>query len=140
MKQIDAIEGVADSHIEIGRTQATVTVQLESNARLGPIYREIRKAGEASLGSRTVVVETESESSESLEAWWSKALFDVAQSMDTKQYASIPDRLQQLASEGMTVATEMDDTNVYISLYEGEYSKHIVLPRTPAVLGVWPNE
>ncbi|MCI3920328.1 hypothetical protein MO973_08785 [Paenibacillus sp. TRM 82003] len=140
LKQVEAIEGVAGSHLDIGRTEAIVSVQLDETARLGEVYRNILKAGDESLGSRKVIVEAQGEASDALEAWWSKALFDVAQAMETKQYAMIPERLQALASDGMTVETEMDDTNVYISLKDGEASKFVILPRTPALMGVWPNE
>jgi hypothetical protein len=76
-----------------------------------------------------------------MEKWWSSALFDVAQAMETKQYAQIPVTLQNRAGESsLKVSTEMDDKYVYITLADGEFSKYVMLSRTPAVMGVWPNE
>jgi hypothetical protein len=140
MKQVNAIAGVSEPYIEIERDSATVRVQLEPVVSLGEVYREIMKAGNATLGSRTVQVEVAGEASEGLNAWWSKALFDVAQAMETKQYSLIPQRLQELADPDMNVTTEMDETNVYITIQDGQFSKYVILPRTPAVMGVWPNE
>jgi hypothetical protein len=31
----------------------------------------------------------------------------------------------------------MDETNVYVRLTDGVNSKYIILPRTPAQMGVW---
>lgn len=68
-------------------------------------------------------------------------MFDVAQAMETKQYTQIPKTLQARAldSEGLKVATEMDDKYVYISLTDGDKSKYLMLPRTSAKMGVWTN-
>lgn len=143
MKQVEQIEGVVNPVVEMGRDQVTVEVQLAQGASLRKVYQSIAEAGQSSLGKRplTVVVEGVS-SSETLETWWSEALFDVAQAMETRQYSLIPERLKQLAGDAVSiqVETEMDENNVYISIYEGEHSKYVILPRIAAVMGVWPNE
>jgi hypothetical protein len=59
--------------------------------------------------------------------------------METKHYADIPAALQAKAGQvpNLKVDTEMDETNVYVRLTQGDFSKYIILPRTPAQLGVW---
>jgi len=144
LEKVAAVEGIAgEPVVEIQREQAVVRVTLEPGASLRETYRAIVEAGASSLGDREIVVEASNESSEALEAWWSGALFDVAQAMETKQYSAIPQRLRELAEANgstMQVKTEMDDTNVYISLTDGPNSKHVILPRQAAMMGVWPNE
>jgi hypothetical protein len=140
LKQVAAIDGVSEPYMEMKRDLAMVRVQLEPDASLSRSYREILKVGKATLGSRTVQVEVSGESSDALNAWWSKALFDVAQAMETKQYSLIPERLQQLAGDELTVETEIDENNVYIAIHDGPHSKYVILPRKPAMMGVWPNE
>ena len=143
LEKVAAVEGIAgEPVVEIQREQAVVRIALEPGASLREAYQAIVEAGASSLGDRDVVVEAASESSEALEAWWSGALFDVAQAMETKQYSRIPERLRELAKANgsMQVNTEMDDTNVYITLVDGPNSKHVILPRQPAMMGVWPNE
>jgi len=143
LEQVAAVEGVANPSVELGRDQAVVRVALEPGASLREVYQAIIEAGASSLGDRTVTVEASGVPSEALERWWSEALFDVAQAMDTKQYSLIPQRLRELsaaANGSMQVVTEMDDTNVYITLKDGPNSKYVILPRKPAVMGVWPNE
>jgi len=144
LKETAAIEGVAGATVELGRDQAIVHVTLAEGAKLREAYQAVVEAGRASLGKRSVVVDVVGEggTSPALEEWWSGALFDVAQAMETKQYARIPERLKELAaSQGnLQVKTEMDETNVYIALTDGPNSKYVVLPRTAATMGVWPNE
>jgi hypothetical protein len=143
LEKVAAVEGIAgEPVVEIQREQAVVRIALEPGASLREAYRAIVEAGASSLGEREIVVEASNESSEALESWWSGALFDVAQAMETKQYSAIPQRLRELAEAdgSMQVKTEMDDTNVYITLVDGPNSKHVILPRQAAMMGVWPNE
>ncbi|TLS53131.1 hypothetical protein FE782_07135 [Paenibacillus antri] len=142
LEKVAAVEGIADPVVEIERERAIVRATIEPGASLRQAYRGIVEAGASSLGDRDIVVEASGETSEKLEDWWSEALFDVAQAMETKQYSLIPQRLRELAKAdgSLQVQTEMDEKNVYITLVDGPNSKHVVLPRQPAIMGVWPNE
>jgi hypothetical protein len=139
---VAAVGGVDQVHIELSRSSANIEVTLKPNADLREVYQGVTKASEAVLGGREFTVEVKDEPSKDLDAIWSTALFDVAQAMETKQYSLIPNCLEQLEKEnqGLTASTRMDDVNVYITLADGNAEKHIVLPRTPAQMGVWPNE
>jgi hypothetical protein len=68
-------------------------------------------------------------------------LFDVAQAMDHRNYSDIPAAMKRVEQQftGVHASSEMDDVNVYITLVDGDSAKHIVLPRKPEQLGVWPN-
>ncbi len=69
-----------------------------------------------------------------------KRFFDVAQSMEKKEYAKIPESLDKQAANvpGLKAATEMDGKkNVYIHLSKDDQHKYIILPRIPAKMGVW---
>ncbi len=143
LEKVAAVEGIAgEPVVELQRDQAVVRAALQPGASLRETYRAIVEAGASSLGDRKIVVEVSGDSSEALENWWSEALFDVAQAMETKQYSLIPQRLRERAQTNgsMQVRTEMDDTNVYITLTDGTSSKHIILPRQASTMGVWPNE
>ncbi|MNN84691.1 hypothetical protein D3C81_2018840 [compost metagenome] len=61
--------------------------------------------------------------------------------MENKQYTQITAALKQMEQENskLKATAEMDDKNVYITLTDGQYSKFVILPRTPERMGVWPN-
>lgn len=139
---VQGIDGVEQSQIRIDGDIVLVELKLKTTASLREIYGKIRSEGESIIGKREVELSVSNESSDILEDWWSAALFEVAQSMETKQYAQIPIILDKLSQQqsGLHVNAEMDETNVYIRLTEGKNCKFIILPRTPMNLGVWPNE
>jgi len=141
-QQLSAIDGVESSEVTLARETAIVRVALLNDANLRLVHQAIEEAGAQSLGNRRIAVEFETPESATIENWWSKALFDVAQAMETKTYAMIPAKLSERSETdaGVTAETEMDDMNVYITLRSGEDVKYIVLPRAPAMMGVWPNE
>ena len=142
IEQVKAIDGVADAMVDIGRDQVELQVQLIQDASLAAVYPKIEAAASA-LHGRDARIEISGESDQALDAWWSKALFDVAQAMDTMQYSIIPERLEELAREqggDLHVISEIDDKNVYITLQNEQAIKYIVLPRRPVMMGVWPNE
>jgi K+-sensing histidine kinase KdpD len=139
---VNKAPGVESSTTNFSSTQVMLELKLKQDANLREIIQQITKQGSSIIGQRELVVRVNGQSSPKLDAWWSKALFDVAQSMETKQYADIPLNLQaKAASEaGLTVDTQMDSKYVYVRLSEGTSSKFIMLPRVSAKMGVWPNE
>ncbi|HZG85286.1 hypothetical protein [Paenibacillus sp.] len=143
LESIAAVPGVESPELELGREAAVVRFTLSPDANLREAVQDIAAAAESSLGGRAVAMQPVGQPSRALDDWWAGALFDVAQAMETRQYSLIPERLNALASQSpsdIQVVTEMDDVNVYITISNGENRKYVVLPRTPAMMGVWPNE
>ena len=139
---VQAIPGIAESDIQLDRNSINLSLQLSEGAQLRTVYEEVSRKSNSVAGNRSVTIDLQDESSDELDQWWSEALFDVAQAMETRRYGDIPNRLEVLAAgkDGFAISTEMDNHNVYIHLSEGKYNKYIVLPRTPIELGVWNNE
>ncbi|MGG1550529.1 hypothetical protein [Paenibacillus ferrarius] len=139
--KIDAVPGVASSTMNLSSNQVDIELALNADANLRTVVQQIKKDGASIVGKRTVNIKVKDNSSASLDAWWSKALFEVAQAMETKHYADIPVTLQKYATDmpNLKVDSEMDDENVYIRLTDGEATKFIMLPRVTQ-MGVWPNE
>jgi hypothetical protein len=132
------VPGVNQVSTVINNKQVSIDLKLSKDADLRNLYTTISNEGASLLSNRELKLNIDSKSSPKLEQWWSTALFEVAQSMDTKHYAAIPETLKAKAKQmpGLTVATEMDETNVYVRLTDGEFSKYIILPRTPAQMEV----
>jgi hypothetical protein len=138
IQSIQQFEGVQDVSAIISRDNIHVTVQLAPATPLRYTFQQIASIAEESWPERDLQVDLNGNEHESLTQWWSLALFDVAQAMEARQYTEIPRRLQELANQdGLTVITEMDDRNVYITLNQHQFSKYIVLPRIAPVVGVW---
>jgi hypothetical protein len=139
---INSASGVEQSQMNLSQSEVAVSLKLRSDANLREIVHNIRTEGSSIIGKRELKITVTNVSTPKLDEWWSQVLFDVAQAMETKQYANIPKTLQQHADQtsGLAVSTEMDANNVYIRLTDGEASKFVILPRTPAKMGVWPNE
>lgn len=135
--------GVERSEAQIDGNKIVFDLSLNKQAHLREIVHDIQSESEAVAGGREITIDIDdSNSSPALEEWWSRALFDVAQAMETSQYAQIPASLEQKSAEleGLAVQTEMDDKNVYVRLTEGEHVKFIILPRNAPKMGVWTNE
>ncbi|MDF2961776.1 MAG: hypothetical protein K0S39_3511 [Paenibacillus sp.] len=139
---VESTPGVELVHTRITNTDTELELKLQPGTSLREVYGRIQKEGSSAIGKRELKLKIVNESSPEMEKWWSSALFDVAQAMETKQYTQIPKTLQARASSfnNLKVATEMDEKYVYITMSDGDKSKYIMLPRTPAVMGVWPNE
>lgn len=139
-KVIKQVEGIASSDAPvIDNKRVTIKLQLDSNANLKTVYDAISKQGKDVIGDRELVLDIKNnDSSEQLDELWSSVLFDVAEAMETKTYSDIPAAMERLANEnkGVNSVTEMDDTNVYITIKNESSSKYIVLPRTPVQLEV----
>jgi hypothetical protein len=71
-------------------------------------------------------------------------MFSVAEAMESRKYTLIPAKLDGLKEQysqyqNVIATTEIDDSNVYVSLSNGKDSKFIILPRTAGTLGAWTN-
>ncbi|MCY9657237.1 hypothetical protein P5G65_25745 [Paenibacillus chondroitinus] len=138
---ISKVPGVTSSTMKLDKDRVDIEVSLQADANLRTVVERINKDGASIIGKRTVNIQIKDNPSEKLNEWWSKALFEVAQAMETKHYADIPTTLQKYASDipNMKVESEMDQTYVYIRLTDGDATKFIMLPRSTQ-MGVWPNE
>jgi hypothetical protein len=138
---VRAVHGVTQVTTDITNNNIAMDLKLTNDANLRDIYAVISKEGAPLMSNRQLQLKLDSQTSPQLEEWWSSALFEVAQAMETKHYADIPQVLKTKAQQipGLQVATEMDDTNVYVRLTDGNHSKYIILPRIPAKIGVWPQ-
>ncbi|MWC28510.1 hypothetical protein [Paenibacillus sp. MMS18-CY102] len=139
-KAVSGLPEVQSSSSTIENGTVKIALKLTDHADLRTIYNRLTTDGASVLDGRKLKLEVEGvQSNETLDKLWSTVLFDVAQAMETKSYSDIPVALQKLAAghQGMTVNSEMDETNVYVTLrYEGAV-KYVILPRTPAMLEVW---
>ncbi|NTZ17759.1 hypothetical protein EXW96_09300 [Paenibacillus sp. JMULE4] len=141
-KVVSAIPGVELESIKLSGNEAQLELAVAPGTSLREVYHRIQNEGRSTLGSKELKLKVVNPPSERLEQWWSSALFEIAQAMETKQYAQIPKTLEDRTakSEGIQATTEMDDKFVYITITDGKDSKYVMLPRTPVKLGVWPNE
>lgn len=140
LAEIISIEGVLETEADIRRDQVDIAIELSPDAQLAEVYPAVKKAVAKTAGNRAVEIAIRGDSSKALDSLWSTLLFDIAQAMDTMQYARIPERLQEAVQEsgsGITATAQMDEEYVYITLKDEASSKYIVLPRRPQPLGVW---
>ncbi|MFD1955690.1 hypothetical protein ACFSL6_16365 [Paenibacillus thailandensis] len=141
-KAITASEGIISAGApDMTSDKVTIEVTLEADARLRSVYESVKKQVQPMLNGRELVLDIKQQPSERLDEAWSAALFDIAEAMETKHYSQIPESLQAISDryDGIQAVSEMDDTNVYITLRDGESTKFVVLPRTPSKLEVWTN-
>ncbi|TDF99388.1 hypothetical protein [Paenibacillus piri] len=138
---VESTPGVQLVNTKITNSATELELKMEPGTSLREVYDRIRHEGSSALGKRELKLTVVNESSPEIDQWWSSALFDVAQAMETKKYAQIPETLQaRAASAHLKVSTEMDDKYVYVTMSDGTKSKYKMLPRTPSMMGVWPNE
>lgn len=139
---VQSTPGVELVNTKINTNDAEIELKLQPGTSLREVYDNIESKSSAILGKKALKLKVSNESSQKLDQWWSSALFDVAQAMETKHYAQIPATLQSRvdASSGMKISTEMNDKFVFITMTDGDKSKYVILPRTPEKMGVWPNE
>lgn len=140
---VSGIPGVELVSLKLNGDKAEVEVKLAPEASLREVYQRIESEGASVLKGRELELKTADSPDTALDQWWSSALFEVAQAMETMHYADIPKSLEaraEASGSGLKVETEMDEKYVYVTLRNGEAVKRIMLPRTPAKLGVWPNE
>ncbi|EXX91165.1 hypothetical protein BG53_05325 [Paenibacillus darwinianus] len=138
---ITSVKGVAEAKPVLTKDTVTVELALDDQADLRTVYNQIRKKGASEIGNRELVINIKQKEDAGLERIWSAVLFDLAQAMENRRYAEIPaaaDRLMK-ENEGLTVDTEMDETNVYLTLRLNGAVKFVILPRIPETMGGWPN-
>lgn len=134
--------GIEHSKIDIGSRTVTIELTPAPDANLREIYKSISEQGSSIIGDRNVNLVVSDTSSSELDRWWSSALFDVAEAMESKHYAAIPTALEakKTSYPGLAVSTEMDDRYVYVHMTDGAHDKFELLPRQSSMIGVWPNE
>ena len=140
--KLEKMSGVTEARKpEIGQKEVTVKLELTPHANLRETYGNVMKEATAAAGGKKVNVQLENEENEGLEQIWYGAMFEIAEAMETKAYSDIPDAMDRAVAgkDGVTVETEMDETNVYITIRSEQEAaaKYVVLPRTPNTLGVW---
>lgn len=140
-KITNAIPGVESSEVDITNSHVKVTVNLKPEANLSEVIRHVERDGADVIGSKQLEIDATTKESPSLEKAWSYALFDVAEAMETRKYSGVRAAMDKLVEKypNLTITTDMDESNVYISMRDGNEAKFIILPRQPATLGVWPN-
>ncbi|MFD2115920.1 hypothetical protein ACFSTH_04140 [Paenibacillus yanchengensis] len=123
------------------RDQKTMSIQVELSptANLKEVYTAISEQGKRMIGNRTLQLDVNNQEYERLDQVWEKSMFQIAEAMETRTYSTIPNVLEQLASDEIEVYTEMDDSNVYITLKDQNTALHKILPRVAEKLGVWTN-
>ncbi|MGM0880424.1 MAG: hypothetical protein ACQEXQ_05210 [Bacillota bacterium] len=139
---VKEIEGVVSAKKPIMDSEhVTVELELTTDANVRTIYETIAANGKDVFGDRKLELEIESKPSKQLDELWYASLFQVAEAMETKSYSDIPKAMNEAAKayKDVTVLTEMDETNVYITIKDAVSAKYVVLPRTPVQLEVWSN-
>jgi hypothetical protein len=133
-------EGVNRSNLEITRNEVVVKLDVKPGTKLSGLVQQLTTEGKSSIGSRTLKLDVVDHTNETLNEFWDKALFPVAEAMENRRYTQIVDNLNKMEhNTSIQVTTEIDELNVYISLTDGKGSKFIILPREPRMLGVWNN-
>ncbi|MEK8214839.1 hypothetical protein [Paenibacillus sp. FSL L8-0463] len=143
-KIVSAYEGVNHSHITINRNEVTLKLDLKPGTKLRELVQYVNTEGKSAINGRSLKLDVDQHSSKLLDEYWDKAMFSVAEAMESKKYTLIPAKLDGLKEQfqeykNVTATTEIDDNNVYVSLSNGEESKFIILPRAAATMGVWNN-
>lgn len=141
-EKLEAMPGVMEaSKPEIRPKDMNVKLRLAPDASLRETYGKAAKEAVEAAGNRKVAIQVESDANDKLEQLWYGAMFEVAEAMETKSYSDIPEAMDRMAekAEGITAVTEMDETNVYITIRseQEEAAKYIVLPRIANQLEVW---
>lgn len=140
-KIITQHEGVQDATFKVDRSTVNVQLDLQADANLAGIVKQIEQKGKDIIANRTLNINFKDHSSKKLDQLWENTLFTVAQAMENKQYTQITAAMKQVeqANTNVKAVAQIDDTNVYITLIEGQNSKFIILPRIPQKIGVWSN-
>lgn len=140
-KIITQHEGVKDATFTVDRSDVNVQLDLQTGANLADIVKQIEQQGKDIIGNRKLNIDIKNHSSKSLDQLWEKTLFTVAQAMENKQYTEITAAMKQLeqGNQNVKADAQIDESNIYISLIEGQHSKFVILPRIPQKIGVWSN-
>ncbi|WP_054024529.1 hypothetical protein [Bacillus sp. FJAT-28004] len=139
-KVTKGIESVVSSEKPVmDRNKVAISLELAPNANLRDVYESIAANGKDVVGERKLELNIKEKSNKQLEDLWYASMFEVAEAMERKTYSNIPDAMNEAAKsmKDVTVTTEMDETNVYITIKNNEAVKYVVLPRTPNQLEAW---
>ncbi|ASA22883.1 hypothetical protein [Paenibacillus donghaensis] len=143
-KIVSQYQGVKNSQISINRSEVTLKLDLQPGTKLRELMQYVSAEGKSVIEGRTLKLDVEQHSNALLDEYWDKAMFSVAEAMESRKYTLIPSKLDMLKQQyseysDIVATTEIDEKNVYVSLSSGEESKVIILPRQPATMGVWNN-
>ncbi|THF78418.1 hypothetical protein [Cohnella fermenti] len=140
-KVASSLPGVVSAETSNSVNKVVLTVKLSSEADLADIYHKVRTEGSGSIGSKSLELVISEPEDAQLEKAWRSALFEVAEAMEHREYSGVKDAMDELMEQvpGLEAETEMDDTNVYVSLRMGDAAKYVILPRSGQEMGVWPN-
>lgn len=137
---VKEVQGVVSSDKPVMNSdQVTIQLELTPDANIRDIYESIAANGKDVFGDRKLQLNIKGKSNKQLDDLWYASLFKVAEAMETKTYSSIPTAMNDAAKsmKDVKVTTEMDETNVYITIKNTEAVKYVVLPRTPGQLEAW---
>ncbi|WP_138492926.1 hypothetical protein [Paenibacillus pinistramenti] len=140
-KMVKEYDGVNSAQFDITHSTVGLKLDLEPGTDLRDLIQHIKDNGASLIAGKELQVEVKDHSNDALDKWWSEALFPIAEAMENKRYTEITSTLNEMTADlpGLKATAEMDDTNVYITLTDGDASKFIILPRTGEQLGVWNN-
>lgn len=139
---IASIPAVSAAQATWQAKQLVITLEVKPDSNLRAAVQQAYKTAIEHTKDAEVSIQIQNtKASASLEAWWSKALFSVAEALSHQKYSDIPVKLEQqkAALPGIEVFTEMDEYFVYITLKHGTDTKMILLPLKGERMGVWPN-
>jgi hypothetical protein len=136
--KVDSLEGVHFVRYEINQHEFILSVDVAPDVRLREVNDDLQKKLVDLLDGRKLVIRVNDKPSKQLDRWWGEHLFQVAEAMDLRKYGAIPNNLKDINDDfaNAKAIVEMDDSNVYVQLYEGEHYKFIILPRETR-MGVW---
>ncbi|WP_128894398.1 hypothetical protein [Longirhabdus pacifica] len=141
LQNVAAIQGVEEADVNSNNQHVVISITLADDANYREVTNELEKATAQFEDNKEVHIEIENTSNDQLDDWWTSILFDIAQAMDNKQLAQIPEILEVNAApmETLEYWTELDEENVYIRLNLEDGEKFIMLPREPEMLRAWSD-
>lgn len=140
--RIASLPQVVANEISWEPNRLKLSLELESNADLRLTVQEAFAEVKKQVDDKEIRIEiVNKQTTDKLERWWSRQLFQIAEAMSHQKYSDIPKTLeQQAAKEGLQVTTEMDQNYVYVTVREKEHCLWRLLPLNGDRMGVWPNE
>lgn len=133
----EQFDGVERIDVDVRRDSVAIRVALNRDADVREVVDALRRKADEVVRGKTLDIRIEDDSSEQLDEWWSKVLFEVAEAMETRKYGLIPQILEKHKDADMTIRTSIDDSYVYVQLTQGEHVKYVLLERVPPMLGAW---
>jgi hypothetical protein len=139
LKSVSQLNGLKSVDLAFTRQQKLVRIELQPEANLREVIQAVRAEAASHLGNTPIEIEVMNKTTYELEAWYSNALFDIAQAMETKRYSDIPTSLEKHRNQLKTlqVKAEIDQENVYLQFKLEEHRKYVILPRVSRNMEVW---